>query len=269
MMKKIFIKYLFFLFPLIFLSCEQEDILENNLPYEEYVVVRAQLEGNKVFDGVSFTKTLPHDEAYDITKAELKGVFAYLQIDGTRVIPLEYKANGIYGPVEDLVTETDKTYELFAKWNGKRIYAKTYVPNIPNVQGARISGAYLDGEAIISNSEVVAATWLVAYSTTSISAEAESFYEVKNSTSEDLQSISVRTIDLPDEYRSLQYRNCYYIRFYSFDKQYAEYFKTQGGNKPIENIFAQGASTVVWNVIGDKTIGLFIGVTKSELIKAE
>jgi len=253
----------------MFVSCEQESVLENDLPYEEYVVVRAQLEGNKTFDGITFTKTLPHDESYDVTKAELKDVFAYLQIDGFRIIPLQYKGNGNYKSIENIIIETGKTYELFAKWNGRQIYAKTYVPKEPDVQNARINGSYLNGTAVISDSEVIAATWLIAYSTTSITAEAESFYEVKSSTSDEPQNVSVRTIDLPDQYRSLQYRNRYYIRFYSFDKQYADYFKTQNGNEPIENIFAQGASTIVWNVIGDKTIGLFIGVTKSGLIKAE
>ncbi len=253
----------------MFISCEEESVIENDLPYEEYVVVRAQLDGNEIFGGVSITKTLPHDVTYDITKAELKDVFAYLQIDGIRIIPLKYSGNGIYKPVENLMIETDKTYELFAKWNGRQIYAKTYVPNAPDVQSARINGLYLNGSAIITKDEVVAATWIIAYNTTSIKAEAENFYEVKASTSEDPVRVSVRTTELPDQYRSLAYRNRYYIRFYCFDKQYADYFKTKDGNEPIENIFTQGASTIVWNVTGDKTIGLFIGVTKSELVKAE
>lgn len=268
-MKKFLIKYLFILLPFIFISCEEESVIENDLPYEEYVVVRAQLEGGKTFEGVSFTKTLPHSETYNIDDAELKDVFAYLRIDSTRIIPLAYKSDGIYKPQEGIVIENDKTYELFASWNGKNIYAKTYVPNVPDVQNARISGSYLNGEAIISNNEVLAATWLIANSSTSITDEAENFYEVKSLTSNVPQSVSVRTMDLPDEYRSLQYRNRYYLRFYAFDKQYADYFKTQSGNEPIENIFAQGASTIVWNVIGDKTIGLFIGVAKSNVIKAE
>ncbi|RJP72607.1 MAG: DUF4249 family protein [Ignavibacteriales bacterium] len=269
MMKKRIIKYFLLLLPFAFFSCEEEAVIENTLPYEEYVVVRAKLEGNEIFEGVSFTKTLPHDEQYDISKAELNDVFAYMIIDGVRVIPLKYTANGIYKPVENLVIETGKTYELYAKWNGKQIYAKSYVPQEPDVLNARINGSYLNGEITITNKEVAGATWLIAYSATSVTDEAEEFYEVKTSASEDQQNISVRTTDLPDKYRTLQYRNRYYVRFYCFDKQYADYFKTKDGNKPIENIFAQGASTIVWNVQGEKTIGLFIGMTKSKLIKAE
>ncbi len=250
-------------------SCEEESVIENDLPYDEYVVVRAQLEGNVIFEGVSFTKTLPHNETYDITKAELKDVFAYLLVDGKRVFPLQYTEKGIYKPLDDITIETGKSYELFAKWNGRQIYANTYVPNMPDIKSARVNGSYLNGSALISSKEVLAATWLIAYSSTSITEEAESFYEVKSSTSDEPQSVLVRTTDMPDQYRSLQYRNRYFIRLYSFDKQYAEYFKTKDGNEPIENIFAHGASTIVWNVVGDKTLGLFIGVTKSDLVKAE
>jgi hypothetical protein len=268
-LSKVLFKSLLILPALFFTSCEQESVIENSLPYEEYVVVNAQLEGNEVFKGISFTKTLPLDVTYNIKDSELKDVDAYLQIDGIRIIPLKYTTDGIYKPSENITIQTSSTYELFARWKGRQIYAKTIVPEQPDAQRARINGIYLNGEVSVSEQEVIGATWIIAYSQNSISAEADNFYEIKNPATNNAENISVRTIDIPEKYRQIQYRSRYYMRFYAFDKQYGDYFKTQNGNQPINNIFAQGASTIVWNVTGEKTIGLFIGYTKSIMIKAE
>jgi hypothetical protein len=266
-MKKKILKYLIVGLIVCCASCEQESLIENNLPYEEYVVVRAQLEGNEVFEGVSFTKTLPHTQEYNIQDAELKDVTAYLVVDGIRIIPLSYLKDGIYKPPELFKIETGKNYELFARWNDKQIYAKTLVPSEPTVQQAYAAGSYFTSEVLADNREALAATWIIAYSENSISAEANDFYEVKTTDSDIPINTLVRTTDLPDQYRQFQYHDRYYVRIYSFDKQYKDYFETKNGNMPIENIFAQGASTINWNIEGDKSIGLFIGFTKSKLIK--
>ncbi|MCX6151945.1 MAG: hypothetical protein NTX22_15575 [Ignavibacteriales bacterium] len=257
------------LFLFAFVSCEQIDIIENDLPYIETVVVKAELEGNNVFTGVSFTRTLPHNQVYTIEKAELKDVITYLQVDGKRIIPLAYTKDGIYKSSEDIIIETGKSYELFAKWNGTQIYSKTYVPLEPQAQRASIAGGYLNGSILANKDEVIGTTWIIAYTASSISDEAAEFYELKTAKSDKPENVLIRTTDIPIKYQPYQYHSRYYMRFYSFDKQFLEYFKTKNGNEPIENVFAQGASTVVWNVHGNNVIGLFIGFTKSKIIKAE
>ena len=264
---KKFIKYFIVAFSFINISCEQESLIENNLPYEEYVVVRAQLEGDEVFGGVTFTKTLPHTQVYNIKDAELTDVTAYLVVDGIRIIPLSYTKDGIYRPPELFRIESGKYYELFARWNGKQIYAKTLVPAEPDVQQAYVAGSYFTCEVLADNKVALASTWLIAFSENSITAEADDFFEVKTTESEIPLNIQVRTTNLPDQYRQFQYHDRYYVRVYSYDKQYKDYFETKNGNMPIENVFAQGASTIKWNVQGDKTIGLFIGFSKSKMIK--
>jgi hypothetical protein len=137
----------------------------------------------------------------------------------------------------------------------------------PEVQEAYAAGSYFTTEVLADQTEAFAATWIIAFSENSITAEADDFYEVKTTESDIPVTTLVRTTDLPDQYRQYQYHDRYYVRVYSFDKQYKEYFETKNGNKAIENIFAQGASTVNWNIEGDKTIGLFIGFTKSRMTK--
>ena len=67
------IKY-YFLLIFILTSCENIDVIESDLPYEEFVVVRAQLESGSESWAVSFTKTLPLNVEYTIERAELTDV---------------------------------------------------------------------------------------------------------------------------------------------------------------------------------------------------
>ena len=79
--------------------------------------------------------------------------------------------------------------------------------------------------------------------------------------------VYVRTIDIPELYLTPYYSSRLYIRVYAYDEQYLDYFSTQNAHNPIENIFAQSGGNIIWNVQGD-AIGLFIGVAKGNLIRA-
>ena len=85
---KIELKIFFLIISLFFLylisGCENVDVINPQVDYQEYIVVRAELRAYNPFEGVSFTKTLPLDMNYDIKKAELKDVIAYLKIDGIK-----------------------------------------------------------------------------------------------------------------------------------------------------------------------------------------
>jgi hypothetical protein len=67
-MKIIAILFLSFLF----ISCEDTSTVDNDLSFEEFVVIRSELKANDFFKGVSITRTLPINEKYDIKKAEIK-----------------------------------------------------------------------------------------------------------------------------------------------------------------------------------------------------
>jgi hypothetical protein len=55
---------------------------------------------------------------------------------------------------------------------------------------------------------------------------------------------------------------------YAFDSAYREYFNTKENNQPIQDSFAQGGGLINWNVQGNNTIGLFIGIAKGDIINA-
>ncbi len=70
---------------ILFSTCEKVGVVDSDISYRKYIVVRAELKAYSPFEGVSFTKTLPLDETYDISKAELKDVAAYLKINGDTI----------------------------------------------------------------------------------------------------------------------------------------------------------------------------------------
>ena len=265
---KSFLKSITLILCIQLLSCEQIDVIENEVPYDPIVVVRAQLIAGKNFEGVKFTKSLPHNVVYTIEKAELKNVTAYLRINEARIIPLKYFSNGLYLPSEPHTIGEGQVYELFAKWGENQIYAKTKIPNTPSVRSAKVIGNYLQGEVLADQGEVYGATWVVAENMNVIYSEAENFFELEMNNIPEAALIPVRTEEIPRLYQTSYFRKRYFIRIISFDEPYLDYFKTQNVNDPIEDIFAQGAGSVIWNVQGTKTIGMFIGMAKSELIKA-
>src|ERR1039458_1700059 len=97
------IKYLFIIpFVFILVSCEKTQIVESDVPNQNYIVVNSELDAESLFKGVIFTKTLPLGVPYDIKEAELKDVTAYIKINGVQVIPLHYLHDGVYVPLYEL-----------------------------------------------------------------------------------------------------------------------------------------------------------------------
>lgn len=263
-LKKIFI--IFFSSIIIFFSgCERIDVVEINLPYTEKVVVQGILEENKPLDGIVFTKTLPLNEVYSISKAELKDVVAYLK-SGVRVIPLKYDKNGIYKPLGTFIPQKQSTFELFAKWNDKNIYAKTYIPANPKIVNAYFltdgSGTYIEAE-IQNQVGVVFGAKAVALEGSMILFESEDFYSVTQPNLDPKATIKLRTPVIPIEILN-SFRNNFSIRVFAFDEQYQDYFKTKKFSLPIKDSFVQSGGDVEWNILGDG-IGLFIGFSSTTL----
>ena len=59
---------------LLLTSCLSTDVVEVEMPYEEFIVVQSTLNKDSLFSGVRFTKTLSLNEPYDIDNSELNDV---------------------------------------------------------------------------------------------------------------------------------------------------------------------------------------------------
>lgn len=259
-MKKLF---LIIITSIFLISCESLEDVNQPIPYKEEFVTRGVLKAGKIFEGVSFTKTLPLYIEYKIELAELKNVIAYIKVDGIKVIPLNYIANGIYKPKTSLIPEAGKTYELFASWNGRDVYAKTLVPYEPEIREVKFSSIgneenFMTGKVTIRPGEIYG-TSVALYDNGVTEWESDNVHSLTTAASGGLELI--RTPKIPkDYYNSPSYRSILTMHIFAFDEQYFEYFKTQNANEPIKNAFSQGGGSIIWNVKGNG-IGMFIGMS--------
>jgi hypothetical protein len=263
------LKNILLAFFLLFLAaCKSEEILGPDETYEEYTVVQGVIEAGKYFPSVRFTKTLPLGIPYDIQKAELKNVTAYVVKNEVQVIPLIYTSEGLYKPLYDFYTEEGETYELFAESDGKYIYGKTIIPYTPEVSNVYYHGGdfYLAADVKTKNDEVYCALWTIFGNPY---AEADDFYSVSNPSSLPNNTISVRTSAIPESYRSPSYSESRYIQVFAFDKSFRKYFYSRNSGSDINDPFIQGGGKIEWNMQGDKVIGMFIGYAASDKIKAD
>lgn len=260
---------IFFLISLFIFSCDDVEVINPETTYKEYIVVRGELKSLSSFDGVAFTKTLPISEAYDTNKAYIKSAIAYLKIDGLKIIPLHYYAKGYYKPNEYITIFPGQTYELFATVDNTSIYATTKIPENPKVVSALYANNHIDADVKSNPSEVYGAVWmLIDPGNSNVLDMASDFLSIVNSQYEySLFSTPVRTMDMPETYSSSSYKDYRYLEVYAFDAPYLEYFNTKGNNDPVSNAFVQGGDQIVWNVKGNKVIGLFIGVSEGNRIK--
>ena len=259
------IKYIsLLLVSVVLLNCEQIDVIESNIPFEEVYVVNGRLIAGSSNIEISFTKSFPIEEDLRIGDVALKDVTSYIWSETQGIFTLQHKKNGIYSPVSELLIENGTKYELFAEHNGERIYSVTTVPNEAEVVTAKLEGRHLKCEVIPNMKNVYAAKYFVESKFSGYeNFEDSTFYEVTNKVSDTLNTIEVRTSDIPLEYFDNPEFYSVKMILYTFDDQYKDYYDTRKNNKPIENIFSEGGGSVYWNVAGEKTIGLFIGYSKT------
>ncbi|HSD63139.1 MAG TPA: hypothetical protein VLB50_05045 [Ignavibacteriaceae bacterium] len=252
------------LFSLLFISCENSTDVSMAIQYQEYIVINAQLNAGKAFEGVTITHTLPLGVQYDIQKAEIKNAVAYIQENGVKIIPVHYTSNGLYEPLSPLAIFAGSRYELFADINGKLIYSETYIPDTPRVvQASNAGNNYLIAEVSANPGEAYGAAWII--SRNGFFAKANDFHSIM--TADHFPSnITLRTMDIPAQYNNSFYSDSFYVQVYAFDKAYKDYFISKGNSHPIDNTFTSGGGAVAWNVYGDKVIGLFIGVAEGKII---
>jgi len=250
-----------------FIGCENEELLNPELSYQQKLVVQCQISADIYFPGVIVTKTLPLDVEFDIKLAEITNATLYLRKNGFQIIPLHYIENGLYKPLYDFRPHQEDYYELYGEWNEYNFYAVTKIPVKPVVNNVNFnsSGFYPEADVNIFKDEVYAALWAVdlgVYKT------ADDFYSVSVPQDNTINNpINVRSAAYPIEYQSSNYNGRRYIQIYSFDRSFDDYFKTKVQNEEINNPYVQGSGNTVWNVKGEKVIGMFIGVTKGDILK--
>lgn len=268
-------KKLLLIISLIFIiwswGCQNVDVVNPQINYKKYIVVRAELKAFRKFQGVTFTQTLPLNEKYDIKKAELKNVAAYLKINNVRIIPLHYVSDGVYQPIDTITIKQNTTYELFAEVNGKTIYCKTKVPESPQINSASLTGNYITASVNSNPGEVYGAVWQISDpGTKNVFDQASDFQEIiGNKSTNPHEPVLVQTTELPEKYRSSNYAQTRFVKVYAFDTAYLKYFDSRNNNQPVDNAFIQGGDQVFWNVQGNDVIGLFIGSAEGGIVRAE
>lgn len=260
--------YIFFPFiTLLIFGCEDSEIVDVNLSYKEFVIVRSELFADSIFAGVTFTKTLPMNVVFDIKNAELKNVFAYIRVNGIQIIPLHYLKDGIYKPLYDMRILSGNSYELIAEVNGRSIYASTVIPAIPQVQNFAFHGNEYVNVYVQSRRNECYGSVFYIISASNFLSKSSDFHSIKDAPNSDFNDIIISgTQEIPSAFRTELYRSMTYVQVYSFDQAYSAYFKTKGNNQPIINSYIQGGDPISWNVKGKDVIGLFIGINKSAIL---
>jgi hypothetical protein len=255
------------LFLLIFTGCENEEIISPDISYDELLVVQSELNADLFFPGVRVTKTLPLGTTFNIKSAEIKNAILYLRVNGIKIIPLHYTTDGLYKPLYEFRVREGEIYELFGERDSQTFYAKTIIPFKPEVFSTSFNSGSQFAEANIKslNGEVYAALWVVDVGSFKM---ADNFYNI--SVPENISvvsTINVRSAPYPAEYQNIYYNGRRYIQVFSFDSAFNNYFKTKIQSETINNPYVQGSGTTVWNLQGSKVIGMFIGVTKGDIVK--
>lgn len=269
------IKYILsFIFFLLIASCENVDVVEHDLPFEELTVINGQISPGDVNPAITFTKTLPLNITYDIERAEIKDIIAYLKSEDETIYPLEYHYDGIYRPKNNFLAQPGATYELFADNDGNKMYGITKVPAVPVLTNTQIIDGHISCELVPAVNEVYSCVYVLIensqYGNPSIAQRENEFFSVEGPFEEGSGAITIRTGVVPREYRNENAEFKLGVEIYAWDKSYKKYFETKDNNKPIDDIFSQGGGSIDWNVSGENAIGLFIGFSTlvySDIIK--
>ncbi|MCF6270093.1 MAG: hypothetical protein L3J41_10295 [Melioribacteraceae bacterium] len=254
---------LLFILVIFLSSCENINNIEQELEYEKLYIVSGQISGGDENPEITFTKSLPLNTKFDIEKAEIKDVTAYIKTEDLRMYPLEYIKDGIYKPKYDLTIISGAKYELFALIDETRINGYTIAPSVPELVKARLIEGHIECEIIPQEDVVYSCVYVLIENyqvgNPQIALRESEFFSVEGPFDENSGSIIIRTGVIPQEYQtpSNQYRLG--VEVYAWDKSYKKYFETKDNNKPIDDIFSQGGGSINWNITGENTIGLFIG----------
>lgn len=246
-------------------SCE-ETVNGVDLPYQELLVIRAELRADYEFN-MHITKTLPPLEEYSIEKVQIEGVTAFIECEGVKY-PLYKNEFGTYFNSE-LVPKAGKTYKLFAQWKNHIVRAETTVP----INKDTVYNVYSTKETKKDNwgssyqiLTIHGTVELSGNSVTILNGIGDEYYY--NSPTE---FVSKLTNNYKGEIEIGKY-NAYNNENYKlksviiskYDNAYFEYYQTKDEGEMESDVFVVSGNNITWNVKGDG-IGLFIGSNKKEI----
>ncbi len=270
MMKKSIKILLLFFVLLLFLQCEQIEVIESDIPFTEVNIVNGRLIGDSSKVSVSFTKSFPIERELSLEEVALESVTAYIWSRNQGVYPLQHVGEGNYEPIDILKIIPGESYELYAKINDERVFAETSVPIYPEIKEAKIQGDHINCKILPNLQTVYGAKYkIIPLDGFGEVFEEQVFYEVSNVLIDTTQAVEIKTSRLPNQYFNDPEKYIVSLTIYAFDENYKAYFATRENNKPIENIFSEGGGSVYWNVQGENTIGMFIAYTKLVLPNIE
>lgn len=242
------------------LACEEIGIIEDNVPYKELYVVDGQIKPNTLNPIINFTKSIPIDDEFDISKAALSDVNAYIWSAQQGLYSLIDIGDGMYR-ANNLNVLPNSTYELYGEIEGNRIYGITKIPDYPDIVSVSIVNEHLICKVRAKKDEVYSCIYVVSTGGETgnprISIREEEFFTVEGPANVN-QVIEIKSGKVPKEYLNTS-SGILGIEVYAWDKSYKEYFKTKDNNKVIEDVFSQGGGPIKWNISGENTIGLFLG----------
>lgn len=257
------IKYLFISGLLFFYSCENA-VVENDLIYEERLVVRGLLVAGNPIE-VTFERTLPLDQPFDSTKAQLSDVTAYITHNDV-IDTLQYTGAGKYRS-SAMIAQNGEGYKLSAEWNGKSLTGETSVPYTTTFQNGKIitevnengdTVHYIQGLLTPREGAVYGASWVILDPLSGFHLEDNVIPVLLRESDKDLNNrLTLKTRNIPDTLYAA-WHNYFYIRVHAFDEEFYNFFVTQDANNASSNIFSQSGINLRWNVEGDG-IGMFIG----------
>jgi hypothetical protein len=249
---------------IFFTSCEQE-IVENDLSYQEKLVVRGILTAGDTIE-VYFGRTLPPNIPFNPEEANLKNVSAYIKSESA-IDTLVYKGNGIYRTTE-MIARNGEEFQLYAEWNNKSVYAETQVPFSTTFQNGRLleengsegTDYFIQGILEPRRGAVYGATWVIINAQSGFRLEDSVISVLQREEDKNLQNhLTIRSRNIPEELVR-QWRSSFFIRVHAFDEEFYKFFLTQDANNATNNIFSQSGINLRWNVEGE-AIGMFIGKT--------
>lgn len=257
-MKTFKIIILFLLF-IINSSCENIDIIEHDLPYEEVYIVSGKMTAGDVYPEITFTKSFPLNAEFNIDGYKLEDVTAYIKTEDQKIYPLEYLKDGIYKPKYSLKILPNNRYELFALIEETHINASTLAPALPEVVNVEFVAGHISCEIKPQKDVVYSCIYIIRDDSRNIVFRDSEFFSVEGPFDENEKSIFIRSKDVPVEEQISVTDKRLGVEIYAWDKSYKKYFETKNNNKPIDDIFSQGGGSINWNVTGDNVIGMFIG----------
>ncbi len=265
-----FKKYLVPFILIIFIGCESTEVVETELPFEEKIVINAELYAGRQFDGVSISRTIPLTGSYRYSEALVTDASVKITDDRGQERYLFLDSLGRYSQRGLMTIHSGYTYYLEALIDGEHYTAETRVPYAPQVANIEFAEeSYITARVTGSYNQVYSAVWVLLDNFGREMVRSDKLYTVKKISSQDSDVMDMRTANFPETYNQAHYRNRLRFLSMAFDSDYYEYFITRNSNNPVENTFSQSGGVVKWNVTGPKAIGLFIGVAEGTPMSPE